>query len=114
MKSRQALVMTMLNPGSRIYTARSEWQLEITREPRPSCLDRWKMRDTLRNMQPGATATINGVKVYRKNLAHQASRYLIDGVWLDVTATIEAIEAGKPQTQAVELHQLELNLGEAI
>lgn len=95
MKQRDRFAMQILNPGSRIYTARSEWELEIIRDPRPSCIDRWKLRNQLRELAPGDTATINGVKVYRKKLIHQASRYLIDAQWFDVKGAIAAIEAGK-------------------
>lgn len=95
MKQRERLAMQMLNPGSRIYASRNEWELEIIRDPRPSCIDRWKLRNELRDMQPGDTATINGVKVYRKKLIHQASRYLIAAQWFDVKGAIAAIEAGK-------------------
>lgn len=115
MKSKSLIAMSIARPASCIHVSRDEWQLEIVREPRPSCITKWTWRNQLRDMQPGTQATINGVDVYRKNLAHQASRYQIDGAWLDVTQAIAAIEAGSQQVQpAGELRQLELNLGEAI
>ena len=93
MKQQQLIAMSIARPASCIHVSRDEWQLEIVREPRASCLDKWRWRDALREMPPGTRATINGLEVYRKNLAHQASRYLIAGEWHDVTEAIEAIEA---------------------
>lgn len=103
MKSQQLIAMSIARPSSCIHAARDEWSLEIIREPRPSCIDKWRWRNELRDMHPGTHATINGVDVYRKNLAHQASRYQVDGKWLDVNQTIAAIEAAKPAVALVQL-----------
>lgn len=114
MKSQNLIAMSIARPASCVHVSRDEWSLEIVREPRESCIPKWKWRNDLRDMHPGTRTTINGVDIYRKNLAHQASRYMIGGVWLDVTAAIAAIEAGKPQAQPMGELRLELNLGEAI
>lgn len=102
----------MLTPGAAIYTARSEWALEIIRDPRPSCISRWRWRNDLRELPPGESATINGVLVKRKALTHQAARYLIDARWHNIEDAIAYIENPPPQTVKTELIQLTLPLQE--
>lgn len=92
MKQKHLIAVNMLNPGNRIHASRSEWTLEITREPRTSCLDTWRARNELRDMQPAETRTINGVTIYRKNLAHQASRYLVNENWYKFDEVVAILE----------------------
>lgn len=100
MKQHQLIFLNMTQPGACIYANRNEWTLEHTTQPRPSCLDRWAVRNSLRTMEPGTRATINGFEVYRKKLTHQAPRYAINGRWYDTDKTIAILESIQEEKSA--------------
>ena len=113
MKQQQLIAMSIARPASCIHVSRDEWSLEIVREPRASCLDKWTIRNELRSMFPGDTRYVNGSQVYKCQHNHAKTRYVVNGGKMvffdDAVALIEA------RTQPTgELRQLELNLGEAI
>lgn len=115
MKKAHLIAMSIARPASCVHVSRDEWLLEIVREPRPSCIDKWVIRNELRQMYPGDTRWVNGAQVYKCQHNHAKTRYVVNGgkmIYFD--DAIAAIEAGTPQAQPVELRQLELNLGEAI
>lgn len=96
MKQRDRFAAQILNPGSRIYTSREEWSLEIIRDPRPSCLSKWAVRNELRSMFPGETHYINGVQVYKCMRNHSEARYVVAGGKMTTfDGAIEALERAR-------------------
>lgn len=110
MKQQNLIYMTIANPASSIYANRDEWALEIIREPRPSCLGKWAIRNDLRRMLPGERRWIGGVWVTKIDSAHKATRYLIDNRQYAFDDAIAAIENPPPVQPAITLVQLELPL----
>lgn len=100
MKQRHLILQNILTHGACVTVDRDSWSLEITRHPRESCVDRWRIRNSLRTMEPGTRATINGFEVYRKKLTHQAPRYAINGRWYDTDKTIAILESIQEEKSA--------------
>lgn len=93
MKQRERILQNILTHGACITVDRDSWKLEHVVTPRPNCLAKWTVRNSLRTMEPGTHSTINGIDVYRKKLTHQAPRYAIDGRWYDTDKTIAILES---------------------
>ena len=92
-KQKHLIVQNILTHGACIHVNRNEWNLEIIRDPRPSCLDRWKLRNTLRELAPGETRFVNGIQVHKHLRNYSQARYVIDGRVMKFDEAIAFIEA---------------------
>lgn len=122
MKSKSLIAMSIARPASCIHVSRDEWTLEIVKEPRPSCIGKWRIRETLRNMLPHGVEYIEGVFVKRTGHKHHVRYAIADAIMTfdEAVRELESAErrakanAPKQPAETGELRQLELNLGEAI
>ncbi len=67
------------------------------KEPRPSCINAWKLRTALRDMLAHETKTINGVVVVKNGCKTHKKRYVIGDTALTFEDAIAVIEAARSQ-----------------
>lgn len=109
MKQRERILQNILTHGACITVDRDSWKLEVVTTPRESCLNKWAIRNELRQMYPGDTRYINGVQVYKCQHNHAKTRYVVNGGGMVLfDDAIAAIESGKQPQETGALRQLEL------